>query len=168
MPRTAERAAQDTLTDYWMHNGSEAQLPVDPIQIAGNMGLRVQITDLNDDISGVLFKEPGSPATIHLSVYEPTVRQRFTCGHELGHYVRRADRRESLTDFGYVDRRGYLASTGRDAGEIYANQFSAALLMPAESVRRLKRSGLTLSQLAARFRVSAESMSIRLDNLHVG
>lgn len=38
----------------------------------------------------------------------------------------------------YIDLRGDHSSTGQNADEVFANQFAANLLMPADEVRRLK------------------------------
>ena len=91
-------------------------------------------------------------------------RQRFTCAHELGHFVRRAANPDS---YEWVDLRGPLAAAGQDPEEIYANSFAAALLMPEAEVRRLWKEGERELELAQYFDVSREAMQYRLMNLRL-
>jgi Zn-dependent peptidase ImmA (M78 family) len=89
-------------------------------------------------------------------------RQRFTCAHEIGHYVRRTEHPE---EYEYIDYRDALAAQGTDQEEIYANKFAASLIMPAAEVRRLANQGMSDLQMASRFDVSVEAMQYRLQNL---
>jgi len=91
-------------------------------------------------------------------------RQRFTCAHEIGHYVRRG---QDPNRTSFVDYRDTLAGLGRDTDEIFANQFAAALLMPAPLVVRFRRAGDSISTLAERFGTSVQAMEIRLRNLRL-
>ena len=60
-----------------------------------------------------------------------------------------------------------LRSRGRDA-EIQANQFAAALLMPADLVRAAFAKCQDLGELARLFNVSEAAMGFRLDRLGLG
>lgn len=159
-PGDPERDANKVLDTMWGES-----LPVDPVQIAKRVGLKVFVTPLEPRISGAIVKEPGEDVTILLSADDSKNRQRFTCAHELGHYICRGAFDDD--EFSYVDYRGDLAAAGTDKDEIYANQFAAALLMPADILKSLRHSGLEPFQLADRFGVSLEAMNFRLRNLGI-
>ncbi len=137
-------------------------IPVDPVRIARGLGIRVVDAPLDNSVSGALVKEQGQDATILLNAGDSPNRKRFTCAHEIGHFVRR---REQPDEYEYVDYRADLASTGSDAEEVYANQFAASLLMPESEVRAAHRAGLDDLDMAIRFGVSREAMQYRLRNL---
>lgn len=140
-------------------------MPVDPVSIARGLGIKVFLGDLPEGVSGMLVKQPRFDPEIYINGSDSPTRQRFTCAHELGHYVKRASSDDDF--FEYVDTRGPSASRGTRADEIYANGFAAALLMPREAVERLARHGETAGEMAYRFGVSLEALRNRLANLGV-
>jgi Zn-dependent peptidase ImmA (M78 family) len=95
-------------------------------------------------------------------------RKRFTIAHELGHFLLHLDH----ADGEEVDRASDLfrtyetdeRSTDRSK-EVEANQFAAALLMPAPSVMREWETLRSLELMAIRFNVSEEAMGYRLATL---
>jgi Zn-dependent peptidase ImmA (M78 family) len=153
----AQRAAQSILDDTW--NG---RLPIDPVRIARVLGMRVITAQLDPAVAGALVKERGQDPSIVLNAKDSSNRQRFTCAHEIGHYVRRE---ESGSDYEYVDYRDIFSSTGQRDDERFANSFAACLLMPAELVRRFHDECLSDIQMALRFGVSRDAMSFRLANV---
>ncbi len=157
----AERDAQALLDAVWSRGAEEPPLPVDPIFIAEELGLGVYLATLSDGVSGMLVKRPGQDPEIYLQQSDSRNRQRFTCAHELGHYIA-AEGDETLE---YVEHRALLASQGRKPEEIYANQFAAALLMPAPLVRARWRQTPNPALLAYEFGVSADAMNFRAVNL---
>ncbi len=163
----AEQAARDLLSTTWRFNPDEeiCALPVSPTYIAERLGLRVHQAYLEPDVSGMLAKREGQDAEIYVNACDSDARQRFSCAHELGHYVQRVSGHED-DSFGYIDRRGPSASQGTDPQEIFANQFAAALLMPADFVRKYA-SDLGPAGLAVKFGVSMGAMKIRLDTLNL-
>ena len=129
-----DEAAAQVLSKFWGDGG----FPVDPVLIARSMGLDVIVDDLAPNISGGLVKESDFDPVIVLAERDHPNRQRFTCAHEIGHYVvRTSGGRASAEKYNYSDSRGVLATGGTDNVEIYANQFAAALLMPEDEVRHL-------------------------------
>lgn len=140
-------------------------IPVDPVRIARGLGIRVVDAPLDSNVSGALVKEQGQDPTIMLNAADSPNRKRFSCAHEIGHFVRR---REQPEKYEYVDYRAGLASTGSDPEEVYANQFAACLLMPEAEVRAAHRQGLDDLDMAIRFDVSREAMQFRLRNLGLG
>lgn len=157
-----ERDAEELLGTAWADVFGEVAIPIDPVRIARDLGISVYTAPMDSHISGVLAKKPGRDASIYLNKADHSNRQRFTCAHELGHYVSRVNTGD--LEFEFIDLRDELAGTGADSEEVYANKFAAALLMPAEMVRQQNESS-TASQLAYRFKVSEEAMRFRLTNL---
>jgi Zn-dependent peptidase ImmA (M78 family) len=149
--------AERILADVWGDS-----LPVDPVRIARSLGIKVLNAQLDPDVSGALVKEREQDPVILLNASDSPNRKRFTCAHEIGHFIKRSG---APDEYEYIDRRDTLATTGRDPDEIYANQFAASLLMPAKEVRQLAEEGLSDVQMALRFDVSLEAMQYRLQNL---
>lgn len=138
-------------------------MPVDPFRIAEDLGLKVYRADLKPDVSGMLAKRPNQDPEVYVNARDSEVRQRFSCAHEIGHYVKRVTGRED-DSWGYIDRRGPSAARGTDQDEIYANKFAAELLMPAAQVRSM-HGRLSTAAMAVQFKVSLEAMKFRLENL---
>jgi Zn-dependent peptidase ImmA (M78 family) len=158
-----ERDAEEVLRTYWARTDGAIPVPVDPIAIAGKLGINVFTASLEPDISGKLFMKAGRDPEIYLNQSDSYNRQRFTCAHELGHWAKRIA--EGVESGEIVDYRGPLASTGTDAQEIYANQFAAALLMPAEEVQRLTERGYGPIAIADTLRVSPDAAAFRVTNV---
>lgn len=157
--------AREVLRNYWADSGGDYRFPIDPIRIARQMGANVYLADLAPGVSGQVEVDDFDQ-TILLSQDNGPNRQRFTCAHEIGHLVDRK-RRGGGGQTVFTDYRDNRSSTGTDPAEIYANQFAAELLMPAEEVTRLARAGSTTQQMARRFGVSEAAMEIRRVNLRV-
>jgi Zn-dependent peptidase ImmA (M78 family) len=137
-------------------------IPVDPVAIARSAGLRVVNAELDVDTLGALIKTPGKDPTIVINQADPQARKRFTCAHELGHWVARAEEED---EYATIDLRNPSSATGNDPDEVFANEFAACLLMPEDEVRRRAGTGLNDIQLAIEFQVSREAMQFRLKNL---
>lgn len=155
--RDPEEAAERILKEFWGDS-----VPVDPAQVAEAMGIQVLAAQLGPDVAGALVKHPGKDAQIFLNGADSSNRKRFTCAHEIGHFVKRTN---SDSDYEYFDFRDSFSSTGIDPDERYANSFAAALLMPRTRVERMQREGLKDIEMAARLGVSREAMVFRLKNL---
>ena len=160
----AEKAARDLLKTTWAPSDTgDCPIPVDPFHVARRLGLKVTSTSLDPDISGMLAKRAGQDAQIYLNASDSPNRQRFSCAHEIGHYVKRVSS-DASDSWGYIDRRGPSAAEGVDPEEIFANQFAAELLMPEQVVRRMA-DDLSPAGLAVAFDVSVGAMKYRLENL---
>lgn len=159
----AERAAEGVLKANWSADLQSCPLPVDPVRIAKSLALAVYAVDLPDrELAGMLVKKANFEPVIYLNANDHPNRQRFTCAHEIGHYVDRATRDSDAWEF--IDNRSTLSSRGVDPAEIFANRFAAALLMPRAAVLGLK-DVYGKSGLAGLFQVSVEAMGHRLTNL---
>jgi Zn-dependent peptidase ImmA (M78 family) len=158
--KQAEKDAIELLDEFW-----DGVLPVDPVRIAKALGVEVLDVFLKQDVSGALLKKEGQDPSILLNAEDSKTRKRFTCAHELGHYIRRAS--EPIPRYEFVDYRDKNSSTGTDEEERYANSFAASLLMPEIAVKAMHKPGMQAFRLASRFGVSPESMQHRLDNLRL-
>ncbi|EPZ6667431.1 ImmA/IrrE family metallo-endopeptidase, partial [Escherichia coli] len=65
----------------------------------------------------------------------------------------------------YADFRGEESKCGTDPDEIFANQFAAELLMPADEVKKLHAQGNPSYVIAHHFGVSDDAINYRLINL---
>jgi Zn-dependent peptidase ImmA (M78 family) len=155
----AARDASRLLAQVW-----RGLVPIDPVSIARRAGLRVVDAALDDNTMGALVKEPGQDPTIMINEKDSLNRRRFTCAHELGHYVRRSDQTQ---EYATVDLRSGLSSEGTDEEEIYANAFAACLLMPEREVLRMHSEGMFDWEMAMRFDVSREALQFRLRDLNL-
>jgi Zn-dependent peptidase ImmA (M78 family) len=142
----------------------------------------VQAMALDDDISGALLPVSEGKWLILVNNDHPLARQRFSVAHELGHLylhqyrVPHADRTMKLRDA--------QSSQGSAFEEIEANQFAAELLMPRalllealdgqvieyepDNSRDTSSFKKLVKDLAKRFRVSEQAMTIRLSSLFAG
>lgn len=167
---SAEDDARELLKTAWRPSvdGGDVELPVNPFEIAQALGIKAFSAALDGGVSGMLVKRAGEDAEIYVHAADSENRQRFTCAHELGHYIRRTAAED--TEWEYVEHRDLLTSQGTNPDEIYANKFAAALLMPREVVEaRLNELGSrglgAAPSLAVEFGVSADAMQFRLKNL---
>lgn len=146
-------------------------VPVD--YIARKKAITVRFVPLEEDLSGMIFMKD-VPIIIVNSLHHPN-RQRFTLGHEIGHFELH------MKDIGsevHVDKK-FLAfardansSTGFDRKEIEANKFAAELLVPrhfliAELLGRIVdvEDEDLITELARRFEVSPQMMTFRIGEL---
>lgn len=163
--RDAERDAAQLLESWWTTPGRDAPLPVEPMALARALGIVVRVEQLPFDEAGKIVIPEDDEPVITLNFWDSHKRQRFTCAHEIGHYIRRQQRGERAGTF--IDYRSTLAGLGRDVEEVYANQFAAALLMPHHLVARGFHQGRTVEQLAREFDTSVQAMELRLRNLRL-
>lgn len=151
------------------------QAPVNVEDVAKHLGLRVIPMELEEDVSGLLITKPDMSCIV-VRKDDALARQRFTIAHEIGHFVLRHQFEPGEhvhVDRGYrVSHRDQRSSSGTDLREIEANQFAAALLMPSSIVTgNIKALGAEelndehVTNLARKFRVSEQAMTIRLSVL---
>lgn len=151
----AREAAESVMESYW----KPGLFPVDPDTIARRMGISVTKASLPEDTSGFIRKVSGQDAQIFLEAADSSQRQRFTCAHELGHYVERTQVQEKPDDdFGFVDKR----TPATDIHEYFANEFAGNLLAPRSEVDRLTKQGWDAIRLAAHFGLSLAAMKTRM------
>lgn len=167
----AERKAEEVLA-----RAGVARAPVPVEMIARKAGAKVRYRDFDGDISGLLVRDDGGEKIISVHSRQAKVRQRFTIAHELGHLMLHKGNTvivEQLWRGARVNWREGASSGVKDDEEIEANQFAAALLMPARLVERdywaiadrATSEDSLIDQLARRYHVSTQSMRFRLLNL---
>ena len=161
--RQPETEASRILERFW----NQRSIPVDPFTIGRRMGLEVKRGPLPENVSGVLRKIPGDVAVIVLEDSDSLNKKRFTCAHELGHYILRAGDADYMDVEGYAELRSTDLSMGEISDEVFANQFAAFLLMPREEVLLRFKSDRQVYMLAPHFGVSDEAMRYHLENLRI-
>lgn len=119
--------ANEVLKKYW----TEKTLPIDPFSIAYKMGLTVLSAELPDNISGALVLKDRNPR-IFVNHKDSLERKRFTCAHEIGHFIDHGFDKTNDVNFEHTDYRGLSAQTGMEYREVFANRFAANLLMPED------------------------------------
>lgn len=159
----ATRDASRLLDEAWA-SPFGVDVPVDPVSIATSLGVDVFTADLDMGVAGLLVKRAGQDPAIYLNAADSENRQRFTCAHELGHYIRRSASDDEGWE--YVDRRDELSAAGTDPEERYANSFAAQLLMPEHEVRSHWKK-MNAATMAHKFGVSLEAMNNRLKALRL-
>ena len=136
--------------------------PVDVERIAQFLGFAVIPFEFPDTVSGVTFIE-GDLKTIGVNAHHAPTRQRFSVGHELGHYLSGHESYDHSKTH-VEDRPGFLAPQNRI--EIEANEFASELLMPEHFLKRdVATLGLDAQALAKRYQVSEQAMWIQLIDL---
>lgn len=147
-------------------------LPIPVERIAKLLGIRVEYTPLDAELSGLAHIRD-DVTIIGINALHAPNRQRFTLAHELGHVRLHHHELEHAV---HVDRgslrRDALAAEGVDPIEIEANSFAAELLMPRDLlIPALQTHPVDLeddtavANLAKRFRVSDAAMRYRLNSL---
>lgn len=121
--------------------------------------IRVEKTALASDVSGKLEYNDGF-WVMTVNSQHPKVRQRYTLGHELGHYLNHRDSVKSFEDT------VYFRSKQKSSMEYMADQFAARLLIPENDINKLVGEGVkTVKEMADKFEVSLEAMKYRLEEL---
>jgi hypothetical protein len=162
---------------------SDADLPIDVHFLAEEHdGLDVQehadLTTLVDApvlpsgtaLSGLLLPAAKRIWVNAVEAQRSAGRRRFTIAHELGHWHLHCHDVDAHARFCRSDEVGGSADEARAAKEIEreANRFAAALLMPADLVRReASKVNLNVALLARRFDVSGPAMQVRLESLQL-
>ena len=131
--------------------------PVDVKSLAESLFLQI-IPSNTGEHGGRALLEFGE---IHVNASEAPAGQRFSIGHEIGHYLLHRD--------GFVfsphedpDSELYAADPAKEL-ESEANYFSSVLLVPPRWLRKDVEAGLMPSELAERYQVSQEVIFIALE-----
>lgn len=151
--------------------------PVDVRNIAQALGIEVKVEPVDDDLSGFLFREPETGrSVIGVNSTHHANRRNFTIAHELGHFLLHEAETVHLDSksSGYtLQLRSPESATGENVNEREANLFAAEILMPAKFLERdLRKRDVdlladegALKDLARKYKVSVQALTIRLANL---
>lgn len=157
--RDAREQARQVLDDLW-----DQTLPVDIIAISRASGVLPYLRDLPGTISGMLVKREGESARSYIARTDPEVRRRFTCAHELGHFMERkmvGDAEYGFED-SFADSREGIRRPDYFPHEFFADEFAGAVLMPETSILKFKAEGMPVEQMAEKFHVSVSAVRRRL------
>jgi len=144
------------------------KLPVNVDNLAKKLGVGIEASDFNDEVSGLFVIKDDKPF-IAYNLNQSKKRRRFTIAHELGHFILHSKSKSLFIDKNNsVLYRNSESSTGEYLKEREANAFAAALLMPipliAQEIKSLDGNDI-VEKLASKFQVSTQAMSFRLSNL---
>jgi hypothetical protein len=129
-----------------------------PAKLVTALGGQIEYQDLSDIISesGSIIVNGPNDFVILLPRYTSPVRDRFTIGHELGHYFLHSRQ-------GELPIKAFRSGSGRIEWE--ANWFAAALLMPRDAFHSAWRRSRDIGVIARQFGVSREAAEVRKDVL---
>lgn len=144
---------------------------VDVQAVAEACGAAIRFERFNNEVSGLLLRDAATNI-IGVEKRQSPTRQRFTIAHELGHLLLH-DGEELRVDRQFrMNLRSPASSTAEDVEEIEANAFAASLLMPLPFLKRdFEELWIDIDdeeqvkELAGRYEVSPQAMTIRLVNL---
>lgn len=128
--------------------------PINIVAIANQFDLRVYAAKLKGDISGVLDL---SEKRIYLERSDSVERKRFTCAHEVGHFLLHRNRQEM-----FLFRGDYNSEIEKEA-----NKMAAEILMPAHFVKEFLRT-MTFPDMAKKFAVSDTDAKYRAESICSG
>jgi hypothetical protein len=142
-------------------------LPVDPFAIAASRDIIVEAKpDTEDGVSGMLLRYGDVFGILYATHIPVEGFQRFSVGHELGHYFLDGHVDHLLKDGAHASRAGFISG---DPYELEADNFAAGLLMPAGLCKRLiarRDPGLSaVESLAGDCRTSLTAAAIRFAEL---
>lgn len=145
--------------------------PIPLPKIAARFGVNLASSELDNSISGFLYREKNQSVVIAVNDSHPQTRQRFSIAHELGHFILN-HQGTFFINRGAINFRNSLSSSGEDKLEREANAFAAELLMPEIFLKKdIKNATISLGELerleelADKYQVSVGAMTFRLTNL---
>lgn len=160
-----EKKAEDVLIAHNLFT-----IPVDVVKIANHNGVGIFNAKFSEDnISGMLAKR-GNNVTMLINQSDYPNRKRFSIAHELGHHFLHLFEDGEIVDT-EIDLFRFETNSNNSQDqirirEIQANQFAAAILMPAGLVKKyFHDESSELEVLAGLFKVSEEAMGYRLNQL---
>lgn len=164
----AKRQAAELLRQAHVRN---APVPVERLAARLDAEIVFHRFAPEEEISGVVYRNEDGSSIIGVNSSHRVVRQRFTIAHEIGHLLLHADETLHVDKNFPIGLRNGVSSKSVDENEIEANQFAAALLMPANFIAKDIEPLIgtdvvfAIRKLAKKYKVSEEAMSIRLSVL---
>jgi Zn-dependent peptidase ImmA (M78 family) len=135
--------------------------PTNIIGLANALGVTVLFFELGTDAGEIArdIRNGGfSGYSIRVNEKDAHVRQRYTIGHEIGHFLRHRDRVQNRLRDDKMYRSGHGTTVENEA-----NALAADLLMPRRVIGQLREAGVnSIEELAAKFDVSLAAMQRRM------
>lgn len=150
----AQRSAHNLLQVVWMDRG----FPVNPVWIAGKLGVTVVETELPEAVLGSLVKDRNKDPVIIINQSDEQEHKRFNCAHKIGHFADHQMHQDNF--YKHLALREEYSST--DPKEVFAHRFSQELLMPEDEIHRLESESASVEVMAQHFGVPEECMRIRI------
>ena len=125
-------------------------------RLGGNIHYSTSLTEDESRKDGSIEIKGYRDFDIYLPNFTGSLRDRFTIGHELGHYFLHS-KGGKIT--------GKLARYGTSLIEYEANCFSAGFLMPEKKFQKCLDEKMSVIQIAGRFETSWSSVKFRRDYL---
>lgn len=159
LSRNPEKLAEEFLRTYFKNE--VPVYPLNPFQMLKDIGVEFVLKRFKK-LEGIYVPASSDEDMpfVGINSERPIVRQRFTAAHELCHHLRDADKHVACP------------IGQKDEGEIFADKFAAALLMPIPELKRQVKSQKTTDlgyisfdvalEIADYFGVSFESCVFRL------
>lgn len=136
--------------------------PVSLDLVCEKLGLKIIPYEFPDSMSALFIIE-GNIKAIGVNKNHPRVRQRFSVAHELGHFVS-GHEDFNHEEVAHIDReKKYLNRFHRMEEE--ADEFAAELLMPEFLLKNDYHNPGEIEELAKKYEVSQQAMTIQLINL---
>lgn len=162
---TIRKEAQELLKKYKIKSP-----PVPVEKLAEALGAQIRYSPFEGELAGMLLRGNGE-IVIGVNSLHHVNRQRFTVAHECGHLL--FHKGDVHIDRSFrINRRDASSSLAVDPQEIEANRFAAELLMPYDMIiADIHEGGIDaesedeLSELATRYQVSLQAMTLRINNL---
>ena len=159
-PEDAEAKAE-----HWLKQNGITSLPVDPFEIAKGLDIEVRPKgDVEPGVSGMLLRHGDIFGILYATHVRSIGFQRFSIGHELGHYLLEGHPEQLFPDGDgvHASRAGFMSNV---LHEREADHFACGLLMPDGPFRSaLRRCGDGLSaieELADKCLTSITATAIR-------
>lgn len=159
-PEDAEAKAE-----HWLKGAGITSLPVDPFEIAASLDILVKPKgDTEPGVSGMLLRQRESFGILYATHIRSVGFQRFSIGHELGHYLLEGHAEQLFPegDGVHISRAGFTSNVMH---EREADHFACGLLMPDGPFKAaLKRYGEGLEaieELAEKCLTSMSATAIR-------
>lgn len=121
--------------EAYLRDNGHASLPVDPVAIAGKHDIEVRAKpDTAEGVSGMLLRHGDTFGILYATHLNNKGFERFSIGHELGHYFLDGHIDHVLPRDGFhTSHAGFVSA---DPYELEADNFSAGLLMPSTPFKR--------------------------------
>jgi Zn-dependent peptidase ImmA (M78 family) len=143
-------------------------LPVDPFAIAENRDIIVKAKpDTAEGVSGMLLRHGDTFGILYATNVPNEGFQRFSVGHELGHYFLDGHIDHVLPEDGFhISHSGFVSA---DPYELEADSFASGLLMPSipfkRAISRVDPGIAAIESLSEECRTSLTSTAIRYAEL---